>query len=67
MAHLHTGTGSAPRQWTRLRLCRDVYHCTPVQLRQVPARVIVEDLAMLSIEARVADVRRRGAHIGGRK
>lgn len=47
--HLHTGE-PAPPEFIRLVLCRDIYHCTPVQLRQVPLSDVLETLATLSAE-----------------
>jgi hypothetical protein len=44
-----------PAEYVRLVLCRDVYHCPPTALDDVPLRVILEDLAMISAER---DVRR---------
>ena len=47
--HLHTGE-PAPPEYIRLILCRDVYHCTPVQLRAVPLPDVLETLATISAE-----------------
>lgn len=60
-AHLWTGS-PPPAAYVRLVLCRDVYHCTPVALEQVPLPVILQDLACLEVEAQVykAKARRRG-------
>ena len=53
MGHLWTKS-KAPLQYIRLFLCRDVYHCTPADLAQVPWRVIAEDLAMIEVEREVS-------------
>lgn len=47
--HLHTGEPPPP-EYIRLVLCRDIYHCTPVELRQVPLGDVLETLATLSAE-----------------
>jgi hypothetical protein len=41
-------------------LCRDVYHCTPVQLAEVPLATIMAHLACMDVEAKVAKRRGRG-------
>jgi hypothetical protein len=50
LAHLWTGK-PAPFEYTRLRLCRDVYHCDPETFYKIPAKYLVQDLAMLTAEA----------------
>jgi hypothetical protein len=47
--HLHTGE-PAPPEYIRLVLCRDIYHCTPTELRTVPLRDVLETLATLGAE-----------------
>jgi hypothetical protein len=47
--HLHTGE-PAPPEYVRLILCRDVYHCTPSELRTVPLPDVLETLATLQAE-----------------
>jgi hypothetical protein len=39
-----------------LVLCRDVYHCTPVELARVPLTTLTAHLTCLDVEA---EVRRR--------
>jgi hypothetical protein len=51
-AHLWVGE-AAPMQYIRLVMCRDVYHCTPAQLEEVPWRTIQEDLFMMGVERSV--------------
>lgn len=51
-AHLWTGS-PPPAAYVRLVLCRDVYHCTPLALEQIPLTVILQDLACLEAEAHV--------------
>ena len=55
--HLWAG-GPAPIEYIRLILCRDLYHCTPVEVDAIPMHYITEDLAMLSIEAKVRSLRK---------
>lgn len=57
MAHLAIGK-PAPWQYTELMLCRDVYHCTPAQLDDVPIETIREHLECMRQEARVAKMRK---------
>jgi hypothetical protein len=40
-------------EYIRLIMCRDVYHCTPTELEQVPWRTIQEDLTMIAVERTV--------------
>lgn len=42
-----------PWEYIRLILCRDVYHCTPLELEKIPGEIILQDLTMLGEEARV--------------
>ena len=51
-AHLWTGA-DVPIEYIRLKMCRDVYHCTPTELDAVPWRVIAEDLTMMAVETEV--------------
>lgn len=46
----------APWKYVELVLCRDVYHCTPVELDQVPLVTILEHLAMMRVESIVHDM-----------
>ena len=46
-------TGQPPREYVTLVLCRDVYHCTPVELREVPLADILAHLTCLGVEGRV--------------
>lgn len=41
-----------------LQLCRDVYHCTPVDLERIPLETILEHLTCLQVEAQA-----RAAHL----
>jgi hypothetical protein len=36
-----------------LVLCRDIYHCTPVELAKIPAATILAHLICLDVEAEV--------------
>jgi len=42
-----------PIEYLELILCRDVYHCTPVQLADVPLPTIIKHLACLDAELHV--------------
>ena len=46
-------TGQPPAEYVSLVLCRDVYHCTPVALREVPLVDILPHLTCLGVEGRV--------------
>ncbi len=57
--HLWTGGVSAPPEYTDLRLCRDVYHCTPSELDAQDARTIALHIAFMNVEEKVAQRKRR--------
>ena len=44
----------APTEYTTLVLCRDVYHCTPSQLRQESAEDVLAALLILDVENQVS-------------
>lgn len=48
--------GPAPERLIELILCRDVYHCTPVQLQQVDLATIAAHLTCISAEAGAQEV-----------
>ncbi len=50
--HLWT-KGPPPWEYIELVLCRDVYHCTPVELSHIPAEIVMRHLAVLGIEGEV--------------
>lgn len=50
-----------PVEYIRLILCRDVYHCTPSQLRQERLSDVLTDLTILAEETRVQEARSRRA------
>jgi hypothetical protein len=52
------GIGSPPPELVELHLCRDIYHCTPVELAQVPAGTINRHLVIMQAEAQVRKLRR---------
>jgi hypothetical protein len=58
MAHLWCDA-PAPAEYLELVLCRDVYHCTPQELAQIPMSKLLRHLTMLSAEAKVMDVKLR--------
>ena len=51
--------GDAPWELTKLRLCRDVFHCTPSQLRRERFTDIMEALRVLNAEAEALDIKRQ--------
>jgi len=53
-AHLWTKQ-PPPWEYVELYLCRDVYHCTPSQLRKELASDIYAHLAMIDMENKVAE------------
>lgn len=55
MEHLWTGEPPPP-EYIRLVMCRDVYHCTPLEFERIPWWIIRQDLQMMSIER---DMQRR--------
>lgn len=48
-----------PTRYLELVLCRDVYHCTPVQLREIPMPTILEHLTCLAMEGKVRQANRK--------
>ncbi len=56
--HLWTGQ-PPPWEYIELILCRDVYHCTPSQLREEDFSDIMATLAMLSAENQVREARNK--------
>lgn len=51
--------GTAPVEYTELVLCRDVFHCTPSQLRAESAEDIMAALACLEAERYVQKQREK--------
>lgn len=41
--HLYTG-GPAPPEYVEMKLCRDIYHCTPIELEEVPLPKVIAHL-----------------------
>ncbi len=62
---LWVGGGKVPGEWTELQLCRDVYHCTPSQLRRESLDDVLTHLALLSAEAEVQEL--SGKTSGGKR
>jgi hypothetical protein len=51
---MHSGlTGDAPIQWQNFRLMRDIFHCTPSELKAQSLHDINAVLVCMDIEARV--------------
>ena len=42
----------APWEYVELIMCRDVYHCTPPELKNVPLEKIFKHLACMQEEAK---------------
>lgn len=53
-----------PPEYLELLLCRDVYHCTPVELATIPLQTILTHLACLDAEAQVREMERRSMRYG---
>jgi hypothetical protein len=49
LTHLHT-KGPAPPEYIELILCRDMYHCTPNELADVPLEKVIAHLICRNIE-----------------
>jgi hypothetical protein len=49
--------GNAPWEYIELILCRDVYHCTPMELADVPLNKIINHLTCIGVENKVASMR----------
>jgi len=66
--HLWTGGSAAPAEWLELRLWRDVYHCTPLELERIIARFglrrVMTDLAMINLEQVNAQAKREAKRGG---
>lgn len=52
MAHLHVGK-DAPPEYVEFILCRDVYHCTPQALREIPIADVMTALTCLKAEGKI--------------
>ncbi len=46
-----------PAEYLELYLCREIYHCTPVQLAEVPLPKILAHLTCLDVEAKVREAK----------
>lgn len=46
-----------PWAWLELRLCRDVYHCTPSELAEQDWLTIATHIELMNIEAEVRQMR----------
>jgi hypothetical protein len=55
-AHLWT-KGEPPPEYIELILCRDVYHCRPNDLDDVPLETVLDHLTCLDVEAEVQNSR----------
>jgi hypothetical protein len=59
LVHLWTH-GARPIEYWSLVLCRDVYHCTPVDLAAVPMNQVIDTITCLNAEIEVANRRANG-------
>ena len=50
--------GPCPPELWRVRMMRDIYHCSPLEFRQIPLRDVLRDSAAASIEAEAEKVKR---------
>lgn len=50
-----------PWAWSELRLCRDVYHCTPEDLDRQDWNRIQQHIAIMNLEAEAEDLRNKHA------
>lgn len=44
-------------EYVELVLCRDVYHCTPLELAKQPLKKVMRHLACLEVEGKVKAAR----------
>ena len=51
MAHLYTDA-PAPAEYIELILCRDLYHCDPLRLPEIPLEKIIAHLICRAEEAK---------------
>jgi hypothetical protein len=58
LAHLATGH-PAPREYLELVLCRDVYHCTPLELAKIPVETVEAHLVCIAAENKVRSLKGR--------
>ena len=58
LKHLYAG-GSAPPEYIEMILCRDIYHCTPGELAQIPLDTILAHLICLREEQEWAKDKQR--------
>lgn len=57
-AHLWSNA-PPPWEYVELVLCRDVYHCTPSQLRKENAEDVFAHLEMIGMENQVDEAKRK--------
>lgn len=58
LAHLWA-KAPAPWEYSELILCRDVYHCTPNDLGDVPMDKIAAHMVCLAAESRVMEAKNK--------
>lgn len=57
-----TGTKRAlPWIWNEFRLCRDVYHCTPLELDEQPIDRVQMHIRLLNLETEAEALRQQHA------
>ena len=43
--------GGPPQEYIELVLCRDVYHCTPLELKSIPLKTVLRHLTCVRVES----------------
>ena len=56
---LYTGGKAMPLEYTRLQLCRDVYHCSQTELEEQPWVTVMLDIRMMGVENKVRRFKRK--------
>lgn len=51
--------GETPIAWTNFILMRDIFHCTPTELKKQPIRKVTAALTCLGAEQTIRDARRK--------
>ena len=59
MACLLLGSGPLPLELITLRLCRDVYHCTPSELAKQDLKTVLRHMVVMNAETTVAEKKKK--------
>lgn len=54
LKYLWTHSGPPPPEYLVYKLCKDVYHCRPSELRQEDLAEVLSHLICMGVESRVA-------------